>query len=137
MSDLIPPTTEAMESNSSPIKRMPAQTFRDLIAWQKAHDFVLRIYKVTAKFPREEQFALTSQLRRAAVSVAANIAEGFSRKTNREKLRFYNIAQCSLEECRYYLILSKDLGYAYDPETPTMAEVASKVLKGLMNSIDN
>lgn len=79
--------------------------FQDLIVWQKAHEFVLCIYRVTGHFPNDERFGLTSQLRRAAVSIPANIAEGFKKKTVPDKLRFYNISQGSLEECRYYSIL--------------------------------
>jgi four helix bundle protein len=85
--------------------RSPAQTFRDLIVWQKAHEFVLGAYKLSKEFPREEVYGLTSQFRRAAVSIAANIVEGFKKKGQHDKARFLNIAQGSLEECRYYLIL--------------------------------
>lgn len=79
--------------------------------WQKAHKFVLSVYKNTASFPKEELFGLTSQFRRAAVSIAANIAEGYKKKGTKDKLRFFNISQGSIEECRYYLILSRDLNY--------------------------
>lgn len=92
-------------------KRTPAKTFEDLIVWQKSHGFVLRIYQYTAKFPKHELFALVSQMRRAAMSIPANIAEGFRRRTRTDKARFLNIAQGSLEEVRYYLLLAKDLGY--------------------------
>jgi four helix bundle protein len=84
----------------------PAKTFQDLLAWQRAHEFTLAVYQMTVTFPRGEAFGLTRQLRRAAVSVPANIAEGFKRRTRGDKVRFLNIAQASLEECRYYLILS-------------------------------
>ena len=100
-------------SGESGIKRAPAKDFTDLVVWQKAHQFVLRVYVITKVFPRDERFGLTSQFRRAAVSVAANIAEGFKKKGRPDKVRFLNIAQGSLEECRYYLFLAKDLGY-YD-----------------------
>src|SRR5688572_18855288 len=80
-----------------------AKSFEDLIVWQRAHEFVLGVYGLTARFPRDELFGLTSQLRRAAVSVAANIAEGFKRRGKGDKLRFYNTSQASLEECRYHL----------------------------------
>jgi four helix bundle protein len=91
--------------------RTPAQKFEDLIVWQKAHALTLRVYKVTKAFPREELFGLTSQMRRAAVSVGANIAEGFSKKGKTDKTRIFNIAQGSLEELRYFFILAKDLAY--------------------------
>src|SRR5581483_1333191 len=81
---------------------MAAATFRDLKVFQKAHQFVLDVYELSAHFPRSEMFGLTSQLRRAAISIPANIAEGFVKRGVSDKLRFYNIAQGSLEECRYY-----------------------------------
>ena len=80
-----------------------AKTFQDLIVWQKAHQFVLAIYTVTKKFPPDERFGLISQIRRASVSIPANIAEGFSKKTKPDKARFYNIAKSSLEEVRRLL----------------------------------
>ena len=79
----------------------PAQNFQDLIVWQKAHQLVLSVYRLTNLFPKKEIFGLTSQLKRAAVSVPANIAEGFKRRRKLDKARFMNIAQASLEECRY------------------------------------
>jgi four helix bundle protein len=91
---------------------MFAQTFRDLIVWQKAHEFVLSVYGMTKAFPQNELYGLTSQMRRAAVSIPANIAEGFKKRGRADKARFLNIAQGSIEECRYYLILSMDLQYA-------------------------
>ena len=91
--------------------RAPARRFEDLIVWQKAHALVLRVYEVTKAFPKEELFGLTSQMRRAAVSVPANMAEGFSKKGNPDKARIMNISQASLEELRYYFILARDLGY--------------------------
>jgi four helix bundle protein len=90
----------------------PARNFRDLLIWQKAHQFVLRVYKETDRFPPDERFGLTRQLRRSAVSIPANIAEGFVKRGVADKLRFLNIAQGSLEESRYYLILASDLGIA-------------------------
>ena len=90
----------------------PAKTFRDLIVWQKAHQFVLAVYELTEKFPRRELFCLTPQFRRAAISIPANIAEGFKKRSTADKARFLTISQGSLEECRYYLILSQDLAYA-------------------------
>ena len=92
-------------------QRPPAKTFQDLIVWQKAHQFALDVYRVTAGFPRHELYGLTSQFRRAAVSIPANIAEGFKKRGRMDKGRFMNIGQGSLEECRYYLLLARDLGY--------------------------
>jgi len=91
--------------------RQPAQKFEDLIVWQKSHALTLRVYQLTRGFPKDELFGITSQMRRAAVSVAANIAEGFSKKGKPDKARIFNISQASLEELRYYFILSRDLGY--------------------------
>jgi four helix bundle protein len=86
-------------------------SFHDLRMWQEAHTFVLEVYKTTELFPKHELFGLVSQFRRASVSIPANISEGYKRKGKVEKLRFFNIAQGSLEECRYYILLSKDLHY--------------------------
>lgn len=85
--------------------------FENIVAWQKAHAFVLLVYQQTSNFPKEELFALTSQFRRAAVSVEANIAEGSKKVSRADKLRFLNISEGSLEECRDYLLLARDLGY--------------------------
>ena len=85
--------------------------FEDIVAWQKAHQFVVMVYRTTRSFPDFEKFGLSSQFQRAAVSIAANIAEGYKKLSKADKLRFLNISQGSLEECRYYCILSKDLGY--------------------------
>jgi four helix bundle protein len=98
------------------------------VAWQKAHQFVLCAYRLTKGFPRHELFGLTGQLRRAAVSVAANIAEGFSRETDAEKLRFLTMARGSLEECSYYLVLCRDLGYADPTEAEADLDDASRLL---------
>ena len=89
----------------------PSKSFTDLVVWQRAHEFVLDVYKVTKTFPVEERFALCSQFQRAAISVPANIAEGYKKLSKADKLRFLNIAQGSLEECRYYIVLSRDLLY--------------------------
>lgn len=88
-----------------------SKSFEDVVAWQKAHVFVLAVYKTTKLFPKDEIFGLTSQLKRAAVSIAANIAEGYKKTGEKDKLRYLNIAQGSLEECRYYLILARDIEY--------------------------
>jgi four helix bundle protein len=108
--------------------RPAAQNFQDLIVWQKAHQFVLGVYLLSQTFPREEIYGLTSQFRRAAVSVAANVAEGFKKRGRADKVRFMNIAEASLEECRYYLILTRDLGYADPLENVQQLEEVSKLL---------
>src|SRR3990170_3924110 len=89
-----------------------SQSFRDVVAWQRAHAFALAIYKTTESFPKYELFTLTSQLRRAATSVPSNFVEGFRKRTKPDKLRFCNIAQGSADECLYQLILAHDLHYA-------------------------
>jgi four helix bundle protein len=119
------------------MERQPAKTFTDLIVWQKSHQLVLAVYKLTDNFPTHEAFGLTSQLRRAAVSIPANIAEGFKRRSKQEKKRFLNIAQASLEECRYYLILAKDLKYRNDETLVVSLEEVSKLLDAYENSIQN
>ncbi len=115
----------------------PAKIFTDLVVWQKAHQFVLNIYKYTHYFPKEEMYALTSQFRRAAISVAANLAEGFRKKSDKDKMRFYNISQGSLEECRYYLILANDLTYGENQLLLEQLEEISKMLNALIHSIES
>ena len=88
-----------------------SRSFKDLDSWKKAHEFVKAVYQVTKLFPEEERYGLTSQFRRAAVSIAANICEGYRKISRADKLRFMNIAQGSLEECRYYIILAYDIEY--------------------------
>ncbi len=92
-------------------KREPAKTFRDLVVWRKAHEFALKVYRFTAEFPKQETYGLSSQMRRAAISIPANVAEGFGKRGKADKARFMNIAEGSVEESRYYLILAEDLGY--------------------------
>ena len=88
-----------------------SRSFKDLECWQQAHEFVKAVYAATKQFPEDELYGLTSQFRRAAVSIAANICEGYRKLSRADKLRFFNIAQGSLEECRYYIILSYDIEY--------------------------
>ena len=115
--------------------RAPSRSFQDLIVWQKAHQFVLSAYRLTESFPKHELYGLTSQLRRAAVSIPANIAEGFKRKGGADKVRFLNIAQGSLEECRYYLILACDLDYGDTRDLATQLEEVSKLLTAYIAAI--
>jgi len=117
--------------------RKPSRTFQDLIVWQKAHAFVLDVYQYTSKFPKSEIYGLTSQFRRAAVSIAANIAEGFKKRGKRDKARFLNISQGSLEECRYYIILSKDLGYGVRAQFDQNLQEISKLLDAYSKAVLN
>lgn len=112
--------------------------FEDVIAWQKARIFINHVYSITKTFPQEERYGLTSQFQRAAVSVAANIAEGYKRMGKDDKLRFYNYSQGSLEECRCYIYLSNDFNYITSDEAQIMIneiEETSKVLNSYINSI--
>lgn len=112
-----------------------AKSFRDLVVWQKAHQLVLEIYRQTRGFPHEEKFGLTSQIRRAAVSVAANITEGFSKRGRSDKARFLNIAQGSLEEVHYYLILAGDLGYLENGVLADQYREVARLLNGYTRAI--
>jgi len=119
------------------VKRKPAKSFLDLTVWQKAHQLVLTIYKLSEGFPKDEIYGLTSQLRRAAVSIPANIAEGFSKRTARDKVRFMNHSQGSLEECRYYLILADDLRYGEGRKLLAQIEEVSKLLNAYAKAIES
>src|SRR5579864_9018280 len=113
----------------------PARTFQDLLVWRKAHKFVLGTYALTTAFPKHEMYALSSQMRRAAVSIPANIAEGFRRRSKPDKARFMNMAEGSLEECRYFLILVKDLGYADTDRLASSLEEVSRLLNAYTAAI--
>lgn len=115
-------------SRFMPPPRPAARSFRDLLVWRKAHEFVLAVYPFTAAFPRQETYGLALQIRRAAVSIPANIAEGFRRRGKADKARFMNMAEGSLEECRYYLILARDLGYGDTSPLTALLEEVSKML---------
>ena len=117
------------------MSRPPARCFQDLIVWQKAHQFVLAVYRFSERFPPKEIYGLTSQFRRAAISIPANIAEGFRKRGQNDKARFMNIAQGSTEECRYYLILANDLGYGDSCELLSQLEEVSKMLDRYCSSI--
>ena len=120
-------------------ERASAKTFRDLLVWQKAHQFVLDVYGYSAGFPRSEVYGLSSQLRRAAVSTPANISEGFRRRGKADKARFMTIAQGSLEECRYYLILAQDLNYGESGKLMLQLDEVSRMLsvysKAILTSV--
>ena len=115
-------------------------TFENVVAWQKAHTFVLKVYSVTKQFPADELYGLTSQFRRAAVSIEANIAEGYKKISKADKLRFMNISQGSMEECRDYILLARDLYYISDTDFSDLhdaLEDASKMLYLYCNGIIN
>ncbi len=115
--------------------RPAARTFQDLLVWQKAHELVMEAYRYSAGFPRSETYGLASRFRRAAVSVPANIAEGFRKAGRQDKVRFMNIAQGSLEECRYYLILARDLKYGENNNVMSKLEEVSRMLDAYAKAI--
>jgi four helix bundle protein len=117
------------------IGRRPARSFTDLVLWRKAHDLVLAVYRGTSKFPATERYGLGSQLRRAAVSIPANIAEGFKKRGQADKARFLNIAQGSLEEARYYLILTRDLAYVDTTAMLHLIEEVSRLLEAYRSKL--
>ena len=115
-----------------------SKTFKGLIVWQKAHMLTLEVYKVTKNYPKEEVYALTSQIRRASVSIAANIAEGYKKKTTATKLNFLNISEGSLEEVKYYILLSKDLEYINTNkanELDNLADEVGRLINGYYKSV--
>jgi four helix bundle protein len=114
------------------------ESFKDLRAWQEGHKLVLSIYDATKLFPKDEQFGLSSQLRRAVVSITSNIAEGFSRKSLKEKIQFYSMSHGSLTEVENQLIIAKDVGYINKETFNNMLDniiVISKTLNGLIKSL--
>jgi four helix bundle protein len=117
--------------------RTPAKRFEDLVVWQKVHQFVLAACRLSRDFPRSETYGLCAQLRRSAVSIAANIAEGFKKRGRSDNLRFRNLAQGSLEESRYYLILAKDLEYGEVTGLTLLSEEVSKLLEAYTHAILN
>ena len=113
-----------------------SQSFRDVTVWQKAHAFTLAVYRCTEGFPKHELFALTSQLRRAAASVPSNFVEGFRKRTTPDKLRYYNIAQSSADECLYQLILAHDLHYTDTTPLQADLEEVCRLLGGYINGLE-
>jgi four helix bundle protein len=116
------------------MEQATTKSFRDLVVWQKAHAFVLEVYRTSETFPSTERFGITSQLRRAAVSIAANIVEGFRKRGPADKLRYYNIAQGSADECFYYLILINDLGFTNSSVLISQLEEVSRLLQAYMSA---
>ena len=113
----------------------PSQSFREVVVWQKAHAFTLAIYALTNASPSHESFGLISQLRRAAASIPANFVEGFRKRTVPDKVRFYNMAEASADECLYHLILAHDLNYADTTALQADLEEVSRILQGYINGM--
>jgi four helix bundle protein len=121
--------------NKEEIKKI--QKFTDLIVWQEGHKLVLMIYKITKIFPTEEKFGLVDQMRRAVVSFTSNIAEGFTRKSGKEKSQFYHIAKSSMTEIQNQLIIAKDVGYLSKDAFNELAQqsvIANRLLGGLLKA---
>lgn len=127
-------------SLQSPAKRVSmSRSYKKLNVWQKAVDFSLLIYKATENFPKHEQFGLTSQIRRAAVSIAANIAEGSERGSDKEFCRFLNIARGSLAECETHSVIALQLGFLSEADYNAIQEVAGdlgRMLNGLAKKLE-
>ncbi len=114
------------------------KSFTDLNAWRKGHELVLDIYKITKTFPSDEKYGLSDQMRRCAVSITSNIAEGFSRRGNKEKLQFYYISLGSVTEVQNQLLIARDIGYIKNLEFKKIAEKTvevSKLTNGLIKSL--
>lgn len=110
---------------------MAAKTFRELLVWQKAHRLVLQIYKVSKDFPVDERYGLVAQLRRASASVSTNIVEGFKRRSRKDFAHFINLAESSLEETKYHLLLARDLGYLPTQDFEELTSLSEEVGKML------
>ena len=108
---------------------MKVSTYKDIIAWQKAHELVKEVYKITQTFPKEEKFGLVSQIRRAGISVTSNIVEGFSRRGVRESIQFYNHAFASLKEVEYQSLLSYELKFIQEREYIFLNNLIEEVSK--------
>ena len=117
---------------------MPVQNYRGLIAWQKAMDLVVRIYQITESFPKTETFGLTNQMRRAAVSIPSNIAEGQGRSTTKDFMHFLHIARGSLQELETQVIIAQRLEFiteaVHSELTTNICEIA-RILSGLLKSL--
>lgn len=116
------------------------QFFTDLDAWKEGHKLVIHVYSLSKKFPKSELFALSNQLRRAAVSITSNIAEGFGRDSYKEKSHFYSIASGSLTEVQNQLMIARDVGYINIEEFDKIfnqSTVVSRICRGLIKSTKN
>lgn len=116
------------------------KTFTDLIAWREGHKLVLEIYKITETFPNKETFGLISQMRRCAISITSNIAEGFSRQSDKEKIQFYKISLGSLSELQNQLLISRDVGFINNIIFQKIAEqtiMPKKLILGMVKKLKN
>lgn len=109
--------------------------FEKLKVWQRAHNLVIGIYKVTASFPKEEKYSLTDQVKRSSASIAANIVEGSERQTVKEYLQFLHIAKGSCAETKYHLLLARDLGYLKETDYCELSEMAVEMSKMISSLI--
>ena len=114
-----------------------SRNYRDLIVWQRAHEFVLNVYRFTNSFPTDERFGLTSQLRRAAVSVPSNLVEGCGRGTDADLCRFCDIAMGSANEAEYQTLLATELGYLSDEQFQHLSDQIAQVKKMLYRFIEH
>ena len=114
------------------------ERYQKLLVWQKAYQFALSVYKMTERFPKEEKYGLTSQIRRASISVFANIAEGYERHYRKEYVQFLAMSKGSVGEIETYLMFARDLGYInmieYEAQNILLQEI-SRLLRGLINSL--
>lgn len=114
---------------------MTIKTFKDLMVWQEGHKLVIMVYKLTQKFPKSELFGLVSQMRRAVISITSNIAEGFGRRTYKDRMQFYYMSQGSLTELKNQLLVAKDIGYTNNVEyleIEKQADQTHRLLQGLI-----
>jgi len=128
-----------MSLDNQDAERKAVRDFRKIVAWEKADDLVVLIYEVTGAFPKEELYGLASQLRRAAISVAANIAEGSGKQYLKEFRQFLYTARGSLSEVEYYIHLSHRVGYLYAEKAARLEEArqdAAKTLQGFINTVE-
>ena len=118
---------------------MPVRHYRDLVAWQKAMDLVVEVYRLTQRFPRDEQFGLTNQLRRASVSVPSNIAEGQGRRLQKQFAMFLRVARGSVQEVETQLLIAERLGYVESDQLDAVracAQEVSRLVSGLIKAVD-
>lgn len=124
-------------SRESRVTKGSIKSFTDLRAWRESHKLVIDIYEFTKVFPKEEQFGLTNQVRRAAVSVTSNIAEGFGRRTVNDRVHFYDMARASLAGVQSQLLVARDVHYLAEGDFQKLAMQSvdcHKILTGLINS---